>query len=69
MMKALHITGAKNSMIQLVVSWATADLYLFAGRTDGRSGVKIDVKIYGRSEKTNVDEKSVTEMDMMWIGR
>ena len=56
-MKALHITGVKNSMIQLVVSWATADLYLFAGRTDGRS------------EKTNVDEKSVTEMDLMWIGR
>lgn len=43
-MKALHITGVKNSMIQLVVSWATADLYLFTGRTDGRS------------EKTNVDE-------------
>lgn len=44
MMKALHITGVKKSMIRLVVSWATADLYLFAGRTDGRS------------EKTNVYE-------------
>lgn len=43
-MKASHITGVKNSMIQLVVSWATVALYLFAGKTDGRS------------EKTNVDE-------------
>lgn len=43
-MKALHITGVKNSMIQLVVSWATADLYLFAGRTDGRSDERSDGK-------------------------
>lgn len=43
-MKALHITGVKNSMIQLVVSWATADLYLFAGRADGRSDERSDGK-------------------------
>lgn len=43
-MKALHITGVKNSMIQLVVNWETVALYLFAVETDRRS------------EKTNLDE-------------
>lgn len=32
-MKAPHITGVRNSMIQLVVSWVTVALFLFAGKT------------------------------------
>lgn len=32
-MKAPHITGVKNSMIQLAVSWVTVALFLFGGKT------------------------------------